>query len=81
MTASALLGSRFEVGFDEAEVVVSVVGEVDLATAPPLRGLLHALVDQDHQPILLNLSRRTFMDASWLDVIADVSRPPAWPIS
>ncbi len=73
VTSQTGLAFRVEVTFDGAAVVVSILGEVDLATAPTLQALLRSLVEGDHRPIVLDLSRLAFMDASGLQVLADVS--------
>jgi anti-anti-sigma factor len=60
-------------GYWGAEVVVGVRGELDLATAPELAGLLRAVRDRGHSSVVLDLSRLDFMDSSGLAVIADAA--------
>lgn len=62
-----------EIGIDSGGPVVEVRGEVDLATAPMLGALLDVLVDHAETHVVLDLAELTFMDASGLQVIADVS--------
>jgi anti-sigma B factor antagonist len=48
---------------------VTVVGELDVATSPSLRGELHSLVEQGAKTITLELSGTTFIDSSGLGVL------------
>jgi anti-anti-sigma factor len=50
-------------------VVVSIQGELDIATAPELTALLGALIDRGHRAVALDLVALDFMDASGLGVI------------
>lgn len=61
------------VGFETGRTVVDVGGDVDMQTAPTMRALLRALVDQGHQPLVLDFAELTFMDASGLSVIVDMA--------
>lgn len=72
---NAPLFAQFEIAIDfQAEhAVVHVRGEVDLLTASTLRATMNALVDQGRIDIVLDLAGLTFMDASGLGVIADLS--------
>ena len=49
--------------------VVSVSGEVDVATAPTLRDRLQAEVAQDHSTIVVDLIDVTFLDSTALGVL------------
>lgn len=53
--------------------VLGVRGEVDLATAPTLRGLVGVLIDQGSTRIVLDLANVTFLDASGLGVLSGAS--------
>jgi anti-anti-sigma factor len=61
------------VTFDTDHATIAVRGEVDLLTAPTLHGAIEGLVGQGHTDIVLDLAEMTFMDASGLGVIADIS--------
>jgi anti-anti-sigma factor len=61
------------VSFETDRTVVDVGGEIDMLTAPTMGALLRALVDQGHQPLVLDFARLTFMDASGLSVIVDIA--------
>jgi anti-anti-sigma factor len=65
----------FEVGVDFAvdSVTLRVRGEVDTLTAPALRAVLSALVEQSLDELVLDLADLEFMDASGLGVMADIS--------
>jgi len=56
-----------------SQVVVGVIGEVDMASAPDLGCLLGALVDRGHTDLVLDLAGLNFMDGSGLHVIADIA--------
>lgn len=49
--------------------VLSVSGEVDLATAPQLREQLVALVADGHRCIVVDLSRTEFLDSTGLGAL------------
>ena len=53
------------------ETVVRVTGEIDLATAPRLEDCLRRL---DGQPIAVDFSAVTFMDASGISVLVKTQR-------
>jgi anti-anti-sigma factor len=56
-----------------AEVVVGVRGELDVATAPELAGLLGAVIDCGHVSVVLDMAALDFMDSSGLAVIGEVA--------
>jgi len=56
-------------GAGAGEWLVSVRGEVDVATSPRLRNELVALMDQDARSIVLDLGGMTFIDSSGLGVL------------
>ena len=62
-----------ELDFAAGRVVLRVCGSVDLLTAPELRSILTALVDQGHRSLVLDLVKLDFIDASGVRVIADCS--------
>jgi anti-sigma B factor antagonist len=49
--------------------VVSVVGEVDLATAPELRTVLDKVLDGGASTLVVDLSASTFIDSTALGVL------------
>ncbi len=53
--------------------VLGIRGEVDLATAPTLGGLVQVLIDQGNKRIVLDMANVTFLDASGLSVLSDAS--------
>jgi anti-anti-sigma factor len=57
------------IDFSATPVVVSIQGELDIATAPELTALLGALIDRGHRAVALDLVALDFMDASGLGVI------------
>lgn len=54
--------------------VLSISGEVDVATSPELREQLHALLDQGTGVVVIDLSATTFMDSSGLGVLVGALR-------
>jgi anti-sigma B factor antagonist len=63
----------------DVDTVVSVRGEVDVATAPTLRRVLaavHSCLNRDasSRPIVIELSGVTLLDASGLTVLVDAAR-------
>jgi len=52
---------------------LGIRGEVDIATAPTLRGLVQLLIDQGSTQIVLDLANVTFLDASGLGVLSAAS--------
>jgi anti-sigma B factor antagonist len=60
--------------------LILVHGELDIATAPRLAGLLTRLRERRH-PVVLDLSEVAFMDSSGLNVLLDAhahSRRDGW---
>lgn len=53
----------------ESYAVVTVHGEVDLATAPRLRDCLTGLAADGHQRVILDLSETEFLDSTGLGAI------------
>ena len=54
---------------DVTRYVISVSGEVDLATSPELDGAIIAALDSGAAGLAIDLSNVTFMDSSGLGVI------------
>lgn len=50
-------------------VVVQLSGELDVATAPPLRARISALMQTGNCRLVLDLEELTFLDASGLNVL------------
>ena len=61
----------FHVGVSRSDggVVVGVVGELDLATAPQLRDSLVALSEEGQTQVVLDLTRLSFIDSTGLSVL------------
>jgi anti-anti-sigma factor len=73
MNAPRSVQFEISVDFDADQTILHVRGDVDLLTAATLQGAMNALVDQSRVDIVLELGGLTFMDASGLRVIADIS--------
>jgi anti-anti-sigma factor len=73
MNAPRSVQFEIAVDFDADQTIVHARGDVDLLTAPTLHAAMNALVDQSRVDIVLELAGLTFMDASGLRVIADIS--------
>lgn len=73
MNAPQSVQFEIAVDFRVDETIVRVRGDVDMLTASTLHAALTALVDKSHVDVVLELAGLTFMDASGLRVIADVS--------
>jgi anti-sigma B factor antagonist len=58
-----------ERGGADGEWVVTVNGEVDVASSPQLRTELISLIDRDAQSIVLDLGEMSFIDSSGLGVL------------
>lgn len=60
---------------DAHDVVVSIEGELDAATAPPLRAILSDLIDgQGNLSVVLDVSAMTFVDSIGLGVFAGAAK-------
>ncbi len=55
-------------------IVVTVIGDVDLATAPRLRDRLEGAVGARPDRVIVDLSRMDFIDSVGLAVLIDVAR-------
>lgn len=60
---------RTAISIDGVRAEVAVGGEVDMATAPTLGGLLGSLIDHGHTEIVLDLRGLGFLDASGIRVL------------
>ncbi|WP_432825110.1 STAS domain-containing protein [Dactylosporangium sp. CA-092794] len=52
-----------------SRAVVAASGELDVATAPELRGYLHKLVDEGASTLVIDLSDVGFLDSTTLGVL------------
>jgi anti-sigma B factor antagonist len=59
---------------DQRTSVISVDGELDLATAPRLKWMLIDSLQAGQSQIVVDLSRATFMDSTALGVLVGVNR-------
>ena len=71
MVEAAPRGFAVTVGFERSRAVLRVRGEVDLFRSPDLAALLHAVIDQGHRSLVIDLAGLSFIDASGLRIIAD----------
>jgi anti-sigma B factor antagonist len=55
--------------FDGDMPIVSVVGEIDVATAPQLRDCLHRVIGADRPTVVVDLLGVTFLDSTALGVL------------
>ncbi len=65
------LGLR--ISFDSQRPTLHVVGDLDVVAAPSLAGVLHALIDDGHHQLAVDLAGLTFMDARGLGVLAETA--------
>jgi anti-sigma B factor antagonist len=65
------MDQTFSIGEEEIEgvSVVSPSGEIDVATAPPLRDRLQALSSSGRSTVVVNLLGVTFLDSTALGVL------------
>lgn len=66
-------GLTVEVRYELSDVLVTVAGEMDIATAPQLHDCLAAL-SASGRPLIVDLDRVTFIDAAGLRVLASAAR-------
>jgi anti-sigma B factor antagonist len=60
---------RIEERVDEGVPIITVIGEIDVATAPQLRESLHRLIAQGQATVVLDLLGVTFLDSTALGVL------------
>jgi anti-sigma B factor antagonist len=68
---------RFEISrreLDQRTSVISIEGELDLATAPRLKWMLTDALQAGHEELVVDLSLTTFMDSTALGVLVGVNR-------
>src|SRR4029077_12691495 len=61
----------------DAEVVVSLEGELDLATVTPLGGLLRKIIEGGPPTVAVDLARVTFLDSTGLHCLVDAAQTAA----
>jgi anti-sigma B factor antagonist len=59
---------------DKRTSVISIEGELDLATAPRLKWMLIDALEAGHEELVVDLSLTTFMDSTALGVLVGVNR-------
>jgi anti-sigma B factor antagonist len=60
---------RIEERVDEGIPVITVIGEIDVATAPQLRESLHGIIAEGRATVVLDLLAVTFIDSTALGVL------------
>jgi anti-sigma B factor antagonist len=60
---------RIEERVDRGLPIITVAGEIDVATAPQLRESLHGVITQGHGTVVLDLLGVTFLDSTALGVL------------
>jgi anti-sigma B factor antagonist len=59
-------------------VLLALMGELDLASAPVLEARLRAADVEEHSDVALDLAQLSFVDATGLKVILNAHRRAAW---
>ena len=65
---------QLEVRREDGRVVVAVAGELDIHSAPVLRGTFQTLLEEDPQEILVDLRALTFLGSTGLHLFDELSR-------
>jgi anti-sigma B factor antagonist len=60
---------RIEEGVERGLPVITVAGEIDVATAPQLRETLHEVIARGQATVVLDLLAVTFLDSTALGVL------------
>jgi anti-sigma B factor antagonist len=60
---------RIEERVEAGVPILTVAGEIDVATAPQLRESLHGVIAQGHATVVLDLLGVTFLDSTALGVL------------
>jgi anti-sigma B factor antagonist len=60
---------RIEERLDQGVPVITVVGEIDVATAPQLSEILHRVIAQGQSTVVLDMLAVTFLDSTALGVL------------
>lgn len=60
---------RIEERVDDGVPVITVAGEIDVASAPQLREALHKVIADGHTTVVLDLLAVTFLDSTALGVL------------
>ena len=60
---------RIEERDHQGLLVIAVIGEIDVATAPQLRESLHTVIAQGRATVVLDLLEVTFLDSTALGVL------------
>jgi anti-sigma B factor antagonist len=60
---------RVDVRNEEGAAVITVTGELDLASSPVLEERLHQVFDSDSEIVILDLRELDFMDSTGLSVV------------
>jgi anti-anti-sigma factor len=69
----ALGGFAVEVEFTPVVTLVSLRGSIDPSTAPDLKSVIDALIEQEHRTIVLDLGGVDVVDSEGLRVITDIA--------
>jgi anti-anti-sigma factor len=73
MSVSAGGFSAEVVGLDD-DAVVFLTGELDMATAPELHGVLDQIIEHGPQEVLLDFSALSFIDSSGIAALVDAQQ-------
>ena len=68
---------RWSVSRVESEVVVSLDGELDLATVEPLSGILREILEQRPATVALDMARVSFIDSTGIRCLVNAASAAA----